>query len=54
MDGERLPDPPRQEQTPQEEYRPRPVRQLVLAWVLIAIVLFGFLGTCYWMIFFEV
>lgn len=33
-----------------EKYTPRPKRQLILAWVLIAIVLFAFLGMCYWMI----
>lgn len=54
MDGERLPDQPRQEEAPKEPYRPRPLRQLILAWVLIAIVLFGFLGTCYWMIHYGV
>lgn len=31
-------------------YTPRPKYQLVIAWVLIAIVLFAFLGTCYWMV----
>lgn len=40
------------EQAPEhkEKYTPRPKRQLILAWVLIAIVLFAFLGMCYWMI----
>ena len=33
-----------------EIYRPRPKRQLIGAWILIAIVLFAFLGTCYWMV----
>ena len=33
-----------------EKYTPRPKRQLVLAWVLIAVVLFAFLGMCYWMV----
>lgn len=33
-----------------EPYTPRPRYQLVIAWVLIAIVLFAFLGTCYWMV----
>ncbi len=32
------------------KYTPRPKGHLVLAWALIAIVLFAFLGTCYWMI----
>ncbi len=34
----------------QKPYTPRPKGQLILAWVLIAVVLFGFLGTCYWMV----
>ena len=33
-----------------EIYTPRPKRQLIGAWILIAIVLFAFLGTCYWMV----
>lgn len=40
-------------QAPQEEYRPRPVWQLVLAGFLALVVLFGFLGVCYWMIFYR-
>ena len=31
-------------------YTPRPKYQIVLAWIGVAIVLFGFLGTCYWMV----
>ena len=46
MEEERLDD---LQQTAEEPYRPRPKRQLVLAWVLIAVVLFAFFGTCYWM-----
>lgn len=40
------------EQLPKEKkkYTPRPKGQLALAWVLIAIVLFAFLGMCYWMV----
>ena len=38
-------------QKPQEHYTPRPKSQIVLAWVLAAVVLFAFLGTCYWLIF---
>ena len=30
------------------EYTPRPKHQIVLAWVLIAIVVLGVLGMCYW------
>lgn len=33
-------------------YHPRPVWHSVLAWLLIAIVLFAFLGTCYWLAFY--
>ena len=33
-----------------QEYKPRPIGHLILAWALIAVVLFAFLGTCYWMI----
>ena len=33
------------------EYTPRPKSQIVLAWVLIAIVVFGIAGMCYWEIF---
>ena len=42
------------EQAPVEEkkYTPRPKGQLILAWVMIAVVLFAFLGTCYWMVFY--
>ena len=40
------------EQNPEEQkkYTPRPKGHLILAWVLIAIVLFAFLGMCYWMV----
>ena len=39
------------EQEQQDEvFTPRPISQNILAWVLIAVVLFGFLGTCYWMV----
>lgn len=34
-----------------EKYVKRPLHQVVLAWFLIAVVLFGFLGTCYWLAF---
>lgn len=33
-----------------EPYTPRPKGHLVLAWALIAVVLFAFFGTCYWMV----
>ena len=38
-------------QSEKKEYIPRPKSQLVLAWVLIGVVLLGFLGMCYWMMF---
>ena len=41
-----------QEAQPQkQDYTPRPKSQIVLAWVLIAVVVFGILGMCYWEIF---
>lgn len=40
------------EQLPEEKkpYTPRPKGHLILAWALIAVVLFAFFGMCYWMI----
>ena len=38
----------RNEKEQRGEYTPRPKHQIVLAWVLIAIVVFGVLGMCYW------
>jgi len=32
-----------------QTYTRRPISHRVLSWLLIAIVLFGFLGTCYWL-----
>lgn len=32
-----------------EKYTPRPKSHLIIAWVLIAIVIFAFVGMCYWM-----
>ena len=34
----------------QPSYTPRPLYHLVLAWVLIVVVVFAILGTCYWMV----
>lgn len=31
-------------------YTPRPKYQIVLAWIGIALLVVGFLGTCYWMV----
>ena len=41
----------RNEKERQGAYTPRPKHQIVLAWVLIAIVVLGVLGMCYWEIF---
>ena len=41
----------RNEKEQRGEYTPRPKHQIVLAWVLIAIVVLGVLGMCYWEIF---
>ena len=39
-------------QTPPDEgYKPRPKWQTVFALILAIIVVFAFLGTCYWMMF---
>ena len=38
----------RNEKEQRGEYTPRPKHQIVLAWVLIAIVVLGVLGMCYW------
>ena len=32
----------------------RPLHHRIISWILIAIVLFGFLGTCYWLAFYGV
>jgi len=37
-----------------QTYTERPLRQRILAWILIAVVLFGFVGMCYWLAFFGV
>jgi len=37
-----------------QEYRERPVIHRIVSWILIGIVLFGFLGTCYWLAFYGV
>ena len=41
----------RNEKEQRGEYTSRPKHQIVLAWVLIAIVVLGVLGMCYWEIF---
>lgn len=37
------------EKQEQKPYTERPVMHRVMAWALIAVVLFAFLGTCYWL-----
>lgn len=44
---EKLPDFPEVEEE-KPAYEPRPRWQIIWAWVLIAIVVVGFLGYCYW------
>ena len=34
-----------------QPYTPRPKSQSIMAWVLLAIVIFAILGMCYWEIF---
>lgn len=41
------------EEQQQASYTPRPLHHRVLAWVLIAVVLFAILGTCHWMVNFR-
>lgn len=35
-----------------QDFHARPLSQRILSWVLIVIVLLGFLGTCYWLAFY--
>lgn len=41
-------------QSPEEkpEFHERPFSHRVISWVLIGVVLFAFLGTCYWLAFY--
>lgn len=39
------------QQENKEKYVERPVRHRIMAWIMIAIVMFAFLGTCYWLAF---
>ena len=38
-----------QVQEKKDVYTPRPLGHRILAWILIVIVLFAFLGTCHWL-----
>lgn len=40
-----------QDEKEPEKYTKRPLGHVILAWFLIVLVLFGFLGTCYWLAF---
>ena len=40
-----------QQQQEEQHYTPRPKFHIVMAWVLVAVVIFAFLGTCYWLMF---
>ena len=37
----------------QEGYTPRPLMHRIVSWLLIVVVLFAFLGTCYWLAFYR-
>ena len=39
------------ERREKEPYTPRPKHHVILAWILMIIVIFAFLGMCYWMAF---
>ena len=41
-------------QQPEEkqEYHERPLSHRIVSWLLIAVVLLGFIGTCYWLAFY--
>lgn len=39
-----------QEAREEQEYRPHTPKQRILAWIAIAVVLFGLAGTIYWML----
>ena len=41
------------DETDTPHYTPRPRSHIILAWILVAVVLFAFLGTCYWLAFYR-
>ncbi len=45
---------PEERNVPQNEVKERSVAQRIGALILVGIVLFGFLGTCYWLAFYGV
>ncbi len=52
IEDPRLPDPMPQDSSAEESeisYTPRPKWQLLLAWILVAVLLLGILGSYYWM-----
>lgn len=40
------------EQKEESTYTKRPLMHRIVSWLLVAVVLFGFLGTCYWLAFY--
>ena len=40
-----------QQKDEKRSYTPRPKSQIILAWVLIAVVVLASLGSCYWQMF---
>lgn len=44
---------PHEEPQQPELYRPHTKAQRIVAWILAGIVLFAFLGTCYWLAFYR-
>jgi len=47
LESERL----REQEKEQKHYTPRPKSHVVMAWILLAVVIFAILGMCYWEIF---
>ena len=41
----------KQQQEEKPRYTPRPKSHILMAWVLVVVVVFAFLGTCYWLMF---
>ena len=40
-----------QQNKEQPKYTPRPKSHVIMAWILLAVVIFAILGMCYWQIF---
>lgn len=41
-----------QDEKKESKYTERPLAHRLISWILIAVVLFGFIGTCYWLAFY--